>query len=180
MELFGIFLNHFLSSLAILWENIPTLISSWSTSFKFVQFENHSKCSLAQYPLSPLNCMCFLAYPWGSSWRADGRSIGKNLLAFPGVIVGFSRGIEDGVTNKINLLWVTTEPWKTIKLNDGGFLSSKVVGDKDMSAEFSVEVEFNEDDSKGNKGNSRWDKGWGFLPRDSEKDVVSTVALGFL
>ena len=39
-----------------------------------------------------------------------------------------------------------------------------------------MEVDFNEANSEGNRGLSRSDKGWRFLPRDSENDVVLTVA----
>ena len=61
-------------------------------------------------------------------------------------------------------------------MNDEVYLSSKVVGDKDMVVEFSMEVKFNEANSKENMRNSQSDKGWRSIPRDSEKDVVSTVA----
>ena len=39
-------------------------------------------------------------------------------------------------------------------MNDESFLRSKVVGDKDMSADNSVEVDFNEADLEGNRGES--------------------------
>ena len=45
-----------------------------------------------------------------------------------------------------------------------------------MATDCSVAVEFDEADSDGNRGHSRSDKGYRSLPRDLEKDAVSTVA----
>ena len=176
MELSKRLVNHFLASPARLWENSLALISSWSTSSRFVQSENHPKCSSAEYTLYPLNCLNFLAYPWGRSWRTVGRSIGANLLAFPGVIIGFARGIEVGVIDGINVLRGTAELWGAVKLDDEGCLISKVVGERDREVGWSVELELNEANSEENKWHSWSKKSWRSLPRDSEKDAVSIVA----
>ena len=41
-----------------------------------------------------------------------------------------------------------------------------MVGNKDMEADCFVAVEFNEANLEGNRGHSRLDKGWRYLPRD--------------
>ena len=142
MELSGRLVNHLLSSPASLWVNNLVLTSSWSTSSRLVQSMNQSKCSSAAYPLSPVNCLSIWAYPLGRSCRTTERSIWENLLAFVGVIA---------------------ELWRTVKLNEEGFLSSEVVGDKTVAENYSLIVDFTEANSEVSGGCS-WSNKWEVSP----------------
>ena len=90
------------------------------------------------------------------------------MLAIPGVIVGFSKGIEASVVDEITVLWGTAELRGVVKLLGEGFLRFEMVGDKDMAVDCSVAVEFNEANSKEDRGHSQSKKGWTSLPRDSD------------
>ena len=154
MDLSGRCMNHSLDFPAILLENNLNLMSSWSISSKFILSENHPKWSAVEYPIFPLNYLSFWAYPWGRTWRTRRRSIGENLLSFLGIIEGFARIIVASMTDGINVLWGTAEPWGAVKLDDESCLISKLVGDRDRETRCSMAVEINEANLEGNKGHS--------------------------
>ena len=142
MELYGRFFNYFLASPTRIWEKIPSLTSSWYTSSRSIQFENHPKCSLVEYPLSQLNCLSHWEYPRGRSWRAAVRRTRINLFSILEITVGCPIGIVAGVM-ETDVLWGTVGMWGVVRMEDEGWFSLEVVGDNYVETECLMVVEFN-------------------------------------